>query len=186
MAGQAGQVVAIEADAWLASLLRESAKYRQAGSAEVEVLAVAVTDSVGIASFKIASRSRAANYLATAHGSSQAGGIRETQSVIGVTLDWILDRRPEPSLIKIDVEGAEAQVPRGAHRTLSEARPVVLCEVQDRNAQVVTDLLHAYECDLFDLAGRASHRPIQLAADDTLAVPRQVHVAKRFHQGEPP
>ena len=53
-------------------------------------------------------------------------------SVPVVTLDHYLQRRAlRPNLIKIDVEGAELSVLRGARRTLQEIRPVVLVEIHD-------------------------------------------------------
>jgi hypothetical protein len=39
-----------------------------------------------------------------------------------------------PSLVKIDVEGAELEVIEGMRRTLLKHRPVVLCEMHGKNA----------------------------------------------------
>jgi FkbM family methyltransferase len=45
-----------------------------------------------------------------------------------VVIDDIVDPEHPPRLIKIDVEGAEEQVVKGAMRTLREHRPVVIFE----------------------------------------------------------
>jgi FkbM family methyltransferase len=171
-AGTAGRVIAVEADIWLANLLRRSA--RQANRrAPVDVLPVAVSDAVGVARFQIAERSRAANFLADAHGSSQAGGIRETQQVMSVTLDWLLERFPAPNVLKIDVEGAELQALSQAQRLLAQVRPIIVCEVREQHAAAVAELLHAHGYSLYDLAARR-RVPLTLAAFNTLALPQKV------------
>ena len=62
----------------------------------------------------------------------QAGGTIDVESV---TLDGLLAARdlPCPSLLKIDVQGADLSVLRGAELTFARCRPVVLIEV-DRSA----------------------------------------------------
>ena len=47
------------------------------------------------------------------------------------TLDDFAREHPAPDLIKIDVEGSEAEVIRGAERLMREERPAILCEVHD-------------------------------------------------------
>jgi FkbM family methyltransferase len=47
---------------------------------------------------------------------------------------------PHPNLIKIDVEGAEAEVLEGASATLAASRPVVVIELHGTNAAVLTVL----------------------------------------------
>ncbi|MGB7267151.1 MAG: FkbM family methyltransferase, partial [Terracidiphilus sp.] len=128
-AGVTGKVVAIEADIWLAALLRRSAAMQPATAAPIQVIPAAVYDSPAIASFNIAKRGRASNFLSAAGGSSQTGGVRETVSVITTTLDWLLDQVAAPNVLKIDVEGAECNVLRGAQRVLAEVQPVILIEV---------------------------------------------------------
>ncbi len=50
--------------------------------------------------------------------------------VPAVSLDWwIMENAVVPALIKIDVEGAEASILRGARRLLGEHKPIILCEV---------------------------------------------------------
>jgi hypothetical protein len=46
-----------------------------------------------------------------------------------VTLDDFTRTAPAPDFIKCDVEGAEAEVFRGAQRLLAEKRPAILCEI---------------------------------------------------------
>jgi FkbM family methyltransferase len=172
-AGAGGRVIAVEADIWLANLLRKSARQLSNRRAPVDVLPVAVSAAVDVASFQIAERGRAANFLAEARGSSQAGGIRETQQVISVTLDWLLERFPAPNVLKIDIEGAELQALGQAQRLLGEARPVILCEVRERHAQAISDLLHAHDYTLYDLAAR-QRTPVRQATFNTLALPPKV------------
>ncbi len=172
LAGPSGSVLAIEADTWLADLLRRSANARRQGAAPVAVLPAAAAEAVGVAAFKIARRGRASNFLASAPGSNQAGGVREIQLVPTVTLDSLLDRFPPPALVKIDVEGAEDKVLQGAVRLLSELRPVVACEVFKESRTVVDPLLRELGYTLLDAELPPSKRkPLQASATNTLAYP---------------
>ncbi len=58
------------------------------------------------------------------------------------TLDSLIEERPlpRPDLIKIDVEGAEADVLRGARQLISSARPLLLIELHGTNAVVDEEL----------------------------------------------
>ena len=97
----------------------------------VEVRRAAASDSVGETKFvvhkKLASRSsmRSVGYPSDA---------TETLSVRTEDLDSSLPEGYVPHLIKIDVEGAEHLVLRGALRTLAAHRPLVLFEHQKRTA----------------------------------------------------
>jgi hypothetical protein len=56
--------------------------------------------------------------------------------VPSVTLDaFCRERRIAPDVIKIDVEGAELRVLRGARAILTTHRPRVLCEVHPRQME---------------------------------------------------
>jgi len=170
-AGPRGNVYAIEPDTWLADLLRRSARLEQPNKARVYVLPVAVSDAVGVSPFNIAKRARSANYLAGC-GSTQTGGVRETQCVVTVTLDWILGHFPAPNVLKIDVEGAEGQVLAGASNLLSSTRPRILCEVAKENAGTVSHLLHSFDYVLYDASvGRSKREPLESAAPSTIAYP---------------
>jgi FkbM family methyltransferase len=51
------------------------------------------------------------------------------------TLDELADRHGHPGVIKIDVEGAEAEVLRGGDEVLAR-RPPIACEIHDTRAEV--------------------------------------------------
>ncbi len=174
LAGREGRVLAIEADDWLASLLRLSASDLPAGHARVEVLAAAVSSELGVADFQIAQRGRAGSHLGSVAGSSQTGGVRETRKVLTVPLDWLLDRFPPPQVVKIDVEGAEAECLAGASRLLAEIRPRLLCEVSEPNAAAVAGIFSRHGYTMLD-AGVAPplRQPLATPAWSTLALPRE-------------
>jgi len=171
-AGPAGRVLAVEADDWLAALVRRSAAAAGPAYAPVDVLAAAVADRAGIADLWIAERGRAGNHLRNVPGSTQTGGRRETRKVVTVTLDGLLDWFPAPGLLKIDVEGAEALCLQGAERLLREIRPAVVCEVTGENTEAVAAQLRRHRYALFDAAAApALRRPLAAPVWNTLAVP---------------
>jgi FkbM family methyltransferase len=171
LAGPKGLVVALEPDAWLVQLLRRSALEQPAGSAPVQVVPAAVASEVSIRTLCLATRSRAANYLAE-FGTTQTGGSREQQSVVAVTLDWLMESLPAPSVVKIDVEGAELEVLEGAHRLFETVRPVVLCEVIPPSEPSVTAFFKAHNYQIFNGENSVSMRQPLLASPwSTLAIP---------------
>ncbi|MGA9672699.1 MAG: FkbM family methyltransferase [Terracidiphilus sp.] len=170
-AGSAGTVIAVEADIWLANLLRKSASLQPKSSAPIQVLPVAVADSLGIATFNIAKHGRAGNFLSVSGGSPEAGGIRESVITITVTLDWLLEQGiPAPQILKIDVESAETLILRGAQRILSDVKPFLLCEVFSSSRDAVTDTLLRYGYTLFDWDSKPRVQTTH-ATFNTLAIP---------------
>jgi FkbM family methyltransferase len=170
--GQTRTVLAIEADTCLVELLRRSCRLPENADLNVDVLPVAMAGTVGVARFNVANRGRATSYLDGAHRSSQTGGVRETQLVPTVTLDWLLDHFPPPTFVKIDVEGAEHMVLAGARHILSQHKPVILCEVNQNNTCAVSEQLRAHGYRFFDAEASAPERvPLAEAAWNTLAYP---------------
>jgi FkbM family methyltransferase len=168
-AGPSGYVVAIEPDIFLVNLLRKSAASMSENRAKVVVLPAATSKSLGVSEFHIAKRGRSSNHLASSNGNGQTGGVREIVSVITITLDWLMERIPPPTILKIDVEGAEADLLLGAQELISRVRPIILCEVSSSNIEFCTRFLTAHGYSLYDHDNRARGK-IHYAATNTLAV----------------
>lgn len=115
-------VVAFEPTPVLAKTARDIA-VRNDLRYDVEELALA--DSAGTATFYLSDQSDASNSL--------AAGFRPSSKALQVrldTLDGYADRTGRrPAVVKVDTETTEADVLRGALRTLTTARPWVLCEL---------------------------------------------------------
>lgn len=181
-AGSGGEVVAFEADRWLVSLLERTVRLRDgARQAPLTVMARAVSDGAGTAQFHIANRARAASHL-SGYGTSQAGGVRLTVEVPTVSLDGMLEERRAPTVVKIDVEGAEPLVFRGATRLLATARPALIVEVYPRSEPEVRSCLQGNEYVIFD-----AENPCWFVAAETVcgsnivALPREREAAIREH-----
>tara|TARA_Y100000385_G_scaffold291035_1_gene366830 strand:+ start:1969 stop:2724 length:756 start_codon:yes stop_codon:yes gene_type:complete len=138
-----GTIVAVEADIWLASILRKTARLPAYKNSQICIVPVAVSDQSSIQKFLIATRGRAANALASVGGRSQMGGIRETHYTPSLTLDSLLDVFPVPSFIKIDIEGAELLSLLGATNILSKARPSLYIETANKAEEIIA-LLASY------------------------------------------
>ncbi len=154
-----GEVVAVEADVWLVGLLRRSARLAAARGSRVAVVPAAASSRTGVAQFLVAQRGRASNALASAGGRTQMGGTRETQFVPTVTLDSLLDTFEAPHFVKIDVEGAEVEVLRGAATLLARHRPAMYIEVGYEHVTTIIDIMSR--------AGYASHNADGVPADAT-------------------
>ncbi len=145
-AGPNGTVLAMEADHDAVSLLFATA--RQVGQG-LTVLPIAISQADGFVRFAIARRARAANAI-EGFGSTQTGGVLETRTLPSRRLDSLLDHFPAPTVLKIDVEGAELAVLGGASRVLSQFRPRIYCEVTGRTRKDATDLLQGFGYETFD------------------------------------
>ena len=125
------RVVAFEASPLTAQVLREHVRLNELGS-RVTVVEAVVSDSEGETSFYVdgdtmsASISRAAVDELSAHAQVEpAQEIRRS----AVTLDgYCTANGVDPTLVKIDVEGAELRVLRGAAALLA-SDTAILCEV---------------------------------------------------------
>jgi len=170
-AGSAGQVYAFEPDITLVQLMRRSAAEMPAGNAPVHLVAVAISDQVGLAEFRIAKR-RAANSLLV--GSSLVtGGLVETQIVPVFSIDALLDQLPAPRVVKIDVEAAENLVFKGAERLLRDVKPIIIAETSERNVEWNSQWLAGFGYRFYDADAPKHARPqLDQMAWNTLALPR--------------
>ncbi|HJQ70379.1 MAG TPA: FkbM family methyltransferase [Blastocatellia bacterium] len=171
LAGPKGLVVAVEPDICLVQLLRRSSLSQSASSAPVHVIPAAVAQSVDLRTFHIAARSRSTNSL-NGYGSTQTGGIAEKQLVVTVSLDWLSERYPLPDVLKVDVEGAEIEVLKGAESLLGKKRPALICEVTAETSPEVTTLLLSKGYLLYDGdTPREERKQLSSAPWNTIAIP---------------
>ncbi|MGB0063749.1 MAG: FkbM family methyltransferase [Terracidiphilus sp.] len=170
LAGAQGRVYAFEPDAVMARLLRRSARLNPQ-AAPVEVISCAIAEDLGLAHFEIAQRSRASNAL-EGFQLSQGGGVRDVETVVTASLDWLAERLPAPDVLKIDVEGAELAVFRGAQQMLKSKRPILLFELTRLNWPEESRLLADLGYTLFDSeVPRDKRQPLTAPAYNILGIP---------------
>jgi FkbM family methyltransferase len=168
IAGPRGRVLSIEPDSWTARLLSNSSRKNK--GAPIDILRVAISDIVGIAEFMIAKRGRAGNFLKESGGSTQTNGVAENELVMTVTLDWLFERYPPPSVLKIDVEGGEEKVLKGATKMLATVQPRIFVEVYPCSKFKVTEILKGYGYKLYDAGIDPERRePLDFAVYNTIA-----------------
>lgn len=106
------------------------------------------------------------------------GGAVERTIDVRTLDDLVRDGRvARVDLVKIDVEGAELRVCRGAAETLARFRPVVVCEVEDRHTRKYG---HGAE-DVLAWFGDRGYRPHvlrsgELQPTDAVALDRNNHI----------
>jgi FkbM family methyltransferase len=149
LVGPEGQVVAFEPVADAAELAREAA-IRSDLAGRVDVRAQAVGAAAGSAELCVVADGGIWSHMATR---DPHPATTETRTVPVVALDDVVaGGAPPPDVVKIDVEGAETDVLRGAERVLGQHRPVIVCELHGTNAEVA-DLLEAAGYELRCLDG---------------------------------
>ena len=149
-----GTIVSVEADIWLAALLRRTARLKEYREQHICVIPTAISETNAIASFMIAKRGRASNALVEARGHSEMGGVREKQYVPTLTLDTLLQTCPPPDFIKIDIEGAEMMALKGATHIIHDIRPLFYIEVATHLSQEIFDIFHSKDYMAFSPEAR--------------------------------
>jgi FkbM family methyltransferase len=154
--GTTGAVLSVEPDVDLCSLLHRSRRLARPQEAPIDILPVAVADTVGIARFDVSTHGSTTSALG---GYGRFNGVLTTRTVPTVTLDWLTGHFRPPTFLKIDVEGAELLVLRGGSAVLETHRPTILCEVGQDVAVEVGTLLRTHGYLLLD-ARRVSAGPL--------------------------
>ena len=171
LAGPNGRVFAVEPDTYLVGLLRRSSRLPNSQAAAVEIVPCAVSKALSLATFNIANRARASNFL-VGYGASQTGGVRESQRVVTITLDWLATQIPAPNLLKIDAEGADLLVLEGASELLRKQKPIIIFEGREPIAAQSAAFLLPLGYTLFDGdLPTEQRRPLTRATLCTLALP---------------
>lgn len=132
-AGEAGRVIAFEPVPAIADLVREAAQRSQL-SDRVEVRTQAVALTPGTEALYVVDDA-SWSHLASR---GNPGRAVSTIDVEVTTLDAVVAQgAPPPDVIKLDVEGSEGDVLRGAHDTLRTHRPAVVVELHDTQADAL-------------------------------------------------
>ena len=136
--GSKGKVYAFEPTPDTAGLLEQHVALNNWRD-RVEVVRGVASDADGVASFYVNGTSMAAslgreNVEVLSADRPEVGAVR--LEVPSLTLDRFCGERGiRPDLLKIDVEGAELRVLRGARKLLETARPSILCEVHPKQME---------------------------------------------------
>jgi FkbM family methyltransferase len=148
LVGDSGKVITFEPGS-------NNVRYIQAntqGISQFTLVTEAVSDTVGNANFFIESLTGQNNTLVDDYdvfdeNRRNAGFPQAEYQIVTVqttTLDTYFQKTPiVPAFIKIDVEGAELEVLRGAEQVLRSYQPIVMVEVT-RHHDEVARLLHEY------------------------------------------
>jgi len=156
----ASKVLAIEP---LASNIARLTEYFAANpelSARIDVLQAAIADADGEVEFVSVDSDGAVGQIRShdVAGYDHAGYSTSTTKVASWRLDSLRASRRAPAVIKIDVEGAEVPVLRGAAAVLQHDRPIVIVEIHNADAgreslRLLRDA--GYRCEQLNETGRA-------------------------------
>jgi FkbM family methyltransferase len=133
--GPGGRVVAIEANPETAQRLRANIT---ASSARVDVQEFACAASESVLDLYSADRSNSGSSSLSSSNASSWGPPSAQHRVHAMPLDTLLEGKvSRVDVLKIDVEGTELEVLKGAEETLKRYRPVLVIELDDQLLQSV-------------------------------------------------
>jgi FkbM family methyltransferase len=173
-----GQVYAFEPDVDLAGTLLRTLRLRRNKNLNLSVLCVAVSNEDGTGAFQISKFSRAMNKL-EAVGKWHDGQVvsEELRSVATMRIDTLSRTLVPPTVLKVDVEGAEMDVLEGGEATISNHRPTMLVEGPIELKDPMRAFFKKHDYALLD--GGAEHQSaLKDPVWDTVAVPREKFIRK--------
>ncbi len=143
LVGLQGKVFAFEADPENSSRVLEHA--RTNSLPQIEVIGSAVWSECKTLLFQRASDASSRNTGAVAQPADNSN-TAEVISIPAVTLDRFAEEHRAPNVIKIDVEGVEGEVLKGAEAVFRDAKPILICEVHHAEAcAAVTEWLERHD-----------------------------------------
>lgn len=132
--GPSGSVFAFEPQPRQVAYLREAFSAMRYDN--VAIVPVAVSDAEGDMTLHLAGSTHAATLETRSREQGAGSGAKTERSVVVpvTTLDaFFASRSQQPHFVKIDVEGHELNVLRGARRVLETHRPTLLVECEARH-----------------------------------------------------
>jgi FkbM family methyltransferase len=145
LAGRAGaNVIVFEPDPENSRSLAEHAMMNRLEE-RIQIVHQAVYSHTGHLTLSVSEGASAhRNTSVRTDGGDTAAGFEVTCT----TLDDYLGPNVGPGVVKVDVEGAESDVLRGADRTIRKCRPFLLCEIHDsENAEFARGWLRERDYD---------------------------------------
>lgn len=167
----AGALYAFEPDIELANnLIRNSRLNRHIA---ITPICAAVSDTDGTAAFEVSRYSCALNKLANSGrwNRVEASEMRQVPTLKVDTL--VVDLKP-PTIMKIDVEGAEMRVLEGASRTIESHRPVIMIEGPDELKEDMKRFFSERDYVLVD-GSNDSYELLEFPVWDTFAIPGETY-----------
>lgn len=131
LVGREGAVFAFEADSENSSRVLDHA--RTNFLSQIEVIRSAVWSECETLLFQRASDASSRNTGAVVQR-ADGPNAAEVISIPAVTLDRFAEEHRPPNVIKIDVEGSEGEVLKGAEAVFRDAKPILICEVHHAQA----------------------------------------------------
>jgi len=128
LVGTEGRVFAFEADPGNSSRVLEHA--RMNAFPQIDVIESAVWSKCTTLPFRRAGDASSRNTGAVMK-SPDSHAIGQIISIPAVTLDRFAEQHRAPNVIKVDVEGAESEVLKGAQKIFRDSKPVLICEIHD-------------------------------------------------------
>lgn len=131
LVGPGGRVIAFEPNPEMARELRNNVL--ASGATRVEVIEAACTDSTANVELFVAHGSNTGSSSICKKNASLGGPIGKIHHVNGQRLDDVINvlQLSRVDVIKIDVEGSELLVLRGARATIQLYRPIIIIELDD-------------------------------------------------------
>ena len=175
-----GHVFAFEPDVDLAANLLRSLRLKRNKGLNVSVFCVAVSNVDATAYFQVSKFSRAMSKLEAAGKRDDNKVIsEERRSVVTMRIDSLSETLAPPTVIKIDVEGAEVMVLEGGEATITKCRPTILVEAQKALRQPLKTFFEKHDYMLLD--GRSADlSPLRNPVFDTVAVPKEKFAKRKF------
>jgi len=174
-----GRVFAFEPDVDLAANLLRSLRLKQNKDLQVSVLSVAVSNVDATAYFQISKFSRAMSKLEAAGKWNDKKVVsEERRSVVTMRIDSLSRTLASPTVIKIDVEGAEAMVLEGGEATIVKCRPTILVETPKELRRPLRSFFEKHEYVMLDGVA-ADQAPLRDPVWDTVAVPKEKFVKRK-------
>lgn len=153
-----GRVVAVEPTQNALKRLRRNIEMNGVNS-RVDIFEGVVSDNIGQLEINTIAGKEEYSSIGVLQQSPVTGLKHVTEKVKSTTLDELVKSKSlNPAFIKIDVEGAENLVFKGARNVLMEKRPIILSEISDTllrangsSSEEVVKLLKECKYDVFDV-----------------------------------